>query len=188
MEKKMYYSSLGIAALLFSLLAAAPAGAQEQGEHMGPPAKNSKMESEMAAGEKAAGVTPEQRDKMKALREEFRGKQKVLMEQIKAKREALRQDLDSPAPDRAKVSALAKEINDLQGQAATNRIDQVFKVRAIITPEQYQKLREFHEKNRAKFQEKMKEQMKGKMNDHSGMHGPWHDKGDMSEHGTEDIK
>jgi len=171
MKSRMLFSYLCVATGLVFLLAAAPAIAQEKGEHMGPPPNDQRMEAQMAEGEKAAGVTQEQHDKMKALREEFRAKQKVLMDQIKTKREALRKELDSPTPDRAKANTLAKEINDLQGQAATNRIDEVFKLRTILTPEQFQKLQEFHEKNMEKMKDKMKEKTGDRKEHGMGEHG-----------------
>jgi Spy/CpxP family protein refolding chaperone len=168
--------------LLF--ITAFPAHAEDRGGQMAPPAKDAQMEKDMAAGEKAAGISQEQREKMKALREEFQKKQKPLREQIKAKHEALRQELDSANPDRAKAETIAKEMNDLQGQAASNRIDEVFKLRTILTPEQFQKLREFHEKNKAKFQDQMKERKGGR----TGGHGSWHEKGGIPGGGGDDIK
>lgn len=188
MKRRMMYSCLGVLASVLFLLSAVPSGAEEQSKHMGPPpeehmgpSKGHHMEAEMAEGEKAAGLSQEQRDKMKALREEFRGKQKASWEQIKARREDLRKELDSTNPDRGKAEALAKEINDLQGQAAISRIDEVFKLRSILTPEQFQKLRDFHQKNR----EKMKDKMKDKMGDRAGKRDGWRGHGGMwgEEHG-----
>jgi Spy/CpxP family protein refolding chaperone len=155
MKGKMFYSYLCVATGLIFFLTAAPAIAQEKGEHQGP-SKGHHMEADMAEGEKAAGLTQEQRDKMKALREEFRGKQKAFWDQIKVKREALGKELNSANPDRGKAESMAKEINDLQGNAAISRIDEVFKVRAIMTPEQFQKLRDFHQKQMEKMKGKMK--------------------------------
>jgi Spy/CpxP family protein refolding chaperone len=182
MKRTLVYTIMGMALGGLLLLPAVPANAQEKGFHMGPPG-DAQMEKQMAEGEKAAGISQEQREKMKALREEFRSKQKTLMDQVKAKREALRQELDSVSPNRAKAETLAKEINTLQGQTALNRIDEVFKVRTIMTPEQYQKLREFHEKNREKFQDKMKEKMGDRKEHGMGAHG-----GDVWGGGRKDVK
>jgi Spy/CpxP family protein refolding chaperone len=170
MKRILVYTIMSMALGGLLLLPAISANAQEKGFHMGPPG-DAQMEKQMAEGEKAAGISQEQREKMKALREEFRSKQKTLMDQVKAKREALRKELDSPNPNRATTEALAKEMNALQGQAALNRIDEVFKVRTIMTPEQYQKLREFHEKNREKMKEKMGDRKKDGKGGHGG--GMW---------------
>lgn len=177
MKKTSVYLILCIAAggLLF---ASAPACAEEKGGWASPEAK-AKMEQAIAEGEKAAGISQEQRAKIKALREEFRSQQKALWDKIKAKREALRKELDSPSPDRGRAEAIAKDMNALQGQAAMNRIDEVFKVRAILTPEQYQKLRAFHEKNKDKFREKMKGRRKDGKGPRAGGSGPWHEKDGM---------
>ncbi len=124
--------------------------------------------------EKALGLSQEQQTKMKALREASGAKQKALRDQVKAKRDALRQELDSATPDRAKAEATLKDINALQGEIGSNRVDEIFQVRAILTPEQFQKLHEFHEKNRAKFEERMKkDKMKGHPHsDGERGHGP----------------
>jgi Spy/CpxP family protein refolding chaperone len=79
-------------------------------------------------------------------------------------------------------------MTDLQGQAALNRIDEVFKVRAILTPEQYQKLREFQEKNREKMKDKMKDKMKEKKGDRKERGMGWHGGGGMWGSGSEDTK
>jgi Spy/CpxP family protein refolding chaperone len=198
MKRNTMYSGFGIlASVLFLLSAAGTVAFAQEGEHMGPPSEEhmgspkghhemtKEMEADMAKGEKAAGMTEDQRSRMKALREEFRGKQQALRDQMKVKKEALRQELDSNNPDRTKAESIAKELNALQGQASLNRIDEVFKIRTILTPEQFQKLKAFHEKNKGKFREKMKEKMKGKMGDRAGKYGGWRGKDGMTgeEHG-----
>jgi Spy/CpxP family protein refolding chaperone len=174
MRKKLINSILCAAAGGLLFFTAVPSHAEEKGFHMDSPSEKAQMEKQMAEGEKTAGLSQEQREKMKALREEFRAKQKKFWDQIKAKREDLRRELDSANPDRAKAEGIAKEMNALQGQAALNRIDEVFKIRTILTPEQFQKLQAFHEKNKDKFRERMKERMKDeKKGDRAGRHGQW---------------
>ena len=182
MKIRSGFALMGVLATMFCLMAATPAFAQDHEKHMGPGSdKNMKnMEASMAEGEKAAGLTQEQRDNLKALREEFKVKQQPLREQIRAKHEALRQELDSATPDRAKAEGIAKEIDALQSQATMSRIDEVFKVRGVLTPEQFKKLHEFHEKN----MEKMKGKMKDKMGKGKGMHDK--DAMEGNEHG--DVK
>jgi Spy/CpxP family protein refolding chaperone len=188
MKKMLMYSILCVAAGGLLLLTTVPAHAQKKEAGARSAQGKAQMEKEMAEGEKAAGISQEQRDKLKALRAEFQKKQQALREQIKAKREAIRQELDSPKPNRAKAEALAKEMNQILGQLAMNRIDEVFKIRAILTYEQFQKLREFHEKNKEKFQEKMKERMKDGKGHQMGGGGSWHEQGGMPGVEGDDLK
>lgn len=111
------------------------------------------------------GLTADQRTKMKTLRDEMRAKQESLREQVKEKRGALRQELDSTNPDRNKANALVNEITSIETQLAQNHVDQVFKVREILTPEQFQRMREFHEKNKGKHKG-MGDRMKGERHEH----------------------
>ncbi len=104
-------------------------------------------------GGNALALTDEQRSQMKALREEGRTKMEVLRNEMKSKREALRKELDSDNPDRGKAGAIAKDILSVEEQLINGRIDMVFKVRSILTPEQYQKLREMREKKMAEIKE-----------------------------------
>ncbi|MBF0619173.1 MAG: Spy/CpxP family protein refolding chaperone [Candidatus Omnitrophica bacterium] len=143
---------------MFCVAPSAMAADKEKGDKEKP-----KMEEHFKDMDKNLGLSPDQATKMKALREDFRAKVKPLREQLTAKREALRQEMDGASPDRAKVDALLKETNDLQGQVSTLRIDQMFKTRAILTPEQSQKLREFHEKH--------KKEMKGRFGKGGAKHG-----------------
>lgn len=93
-------------------------------------------------------LAPEQKAGMDKLRTEFESRQKSLREELKAKREALRVILDGNSPGRAAADALGVEINTLQGAMMQNHIDHIFKIRALLTPEQYTRLEEFRKKHR----------------------------------------
>ncbi len=104
--------------------------------------------------EKALGLTPEQRTQMKAVREGAREKHKPLRAQVKAQHDALRKELDGDAPDRAKAEGIVMEISKIEQQLALSRIDQIFEIRKILTPEQDKQLRALHEKKKAGFDKK----------------------------------
>ena len=137
--------------VLACLLTASPFAAAQPADTGAPSDEKGFMGKEKM--EKELGLSVEQREKMKALREEFSGKQRDLGDQVKAKRDALRAELDGEDPDRVKVTALVGDVSDLQKQMMINRMDNVFKVREILTPEQFKKLREA----RAKRMEERKE-------------------------------
>jgi len=92
--------------------------------------------------EKALGVTPEQRQKMKELRQASQAKQKALADELKAKKSALREELEGPKPNRSKISGLVADVKALQGKMLDDRVEQIFQMREILTPEQYKKLKE----------------------------------------------
>ncbi len=132
----------------------------------GPPAEERQWKGAWQEDEKKLGLSPEQQAQMKAVRESFRAKQQALRGQIKAKHEALRQELDSNTPDRTKAEAILKDINSLQAQIGSNRIEEIFQIRAILTPEQFKKLKEFREKRRTNMQEGMqKGKIKGRFHE-----------------------
>ena len=101
--------------------------------------------------EKGLGLSEEQRTQMKALREASRAKMDELRAQIKVKSEALGQEMESPQADQAKAQSIVKEINALQAEMTSARVENLFKVKAILTPEQFAKFQENHKKNRGKI-------------------------------------
>jgi Spy/CpxP family protein refolding chaperone len=125
--------------------------AMEKGPGMGP---EGKMQGHSEIDESALGLNEEQRAQMKALREEGKAKMESVRAEMKAKRQALQAELDGPNPDRGKAESIAKEILVIEEQMTKDHIDRVLKVRSILTPEQYQRLRELREKKRSEMKEK----------------------------------
>jgi Spy/CpxP family protein refolding chaperone len=161
--KNNYYVHVLMMAGAALLLFTAPSMAMEKehGPGMGPMGGEGQMKHQKAGGqeeEKSLGLTDEQRTKMKTLREASKVQQEALRAEIKAKHEALRQELDAANPDRGKAESIVKELSALEQKMGLDRVDMVFQVRAILTPEQYQKLQALHEKRRAE----MKKQQSGK--------------------------
>ncbi|MEI6437155.1 MAG: Spy/CpxP family protein refolding chaperone [Candidatus Omnitrophota bacterium] len=139
--------------LLAGLLAASPVLAQgaapdkpatqeHKGDHKDRAAMMEKTLQEL-------GLTPEQKEKMAALRSGGEGKQKAAFQSIKAKKDELKALLDGPNPDEAKAKALAGEISALESTMMQARIDHIIKLRQILTPEQFKKLEEIRQKHRA---------------------------------------
>ena len=154
MKKVNYVHVLMAAGAALCLFAApsmaadnAPAGAGG-GEH-----GMKHQKGDMQEMDKSLGLNDEQRAKMKTIREEAKTAQEALRTQLKAKNDAIRQELDGATPDRAKAEAMVKEVSALEQQLGLARIDTVFKIRAVLTPEQYQKLQAMHEKKRAEMKE-----------------------------------
>ncbi|MFH0985354.1 MAG: Spy/CpxP family protein refolding chaperone [Candidatus Omnitrophota bacterium] len=101
-------------------------------------------------------LTPEQKEKLKAQREAQKESNKAAREQMKTKMEALHAAIEKPGATRADVAGLVGEVNALKAQMFAQRIDGVFAMKEILTPEQF-----------AKMEAKRKEHM-GKMRKHWG--------------------
>jgi len=90
-------------------------------------------------------LTAEQKTKIKQNRREQQGKIEDLMEALQEKQAALRDTLSSSNVSRENVAPIATEVKSLQAKLIDCRIDGIFAVKEILTPEQY-----------AKFQEELK--------------------------------
>lgn len=85
------------------------------------------------------GLTPEQSNKLSTVRERIGDEIKVISVALKDKRLALSNELAALNPDRKKIDAIAVEVSQLTTQEITKHIEEVFSIRAILTPEQNQK-------------------------------------------------
>lgn len=157
MKNNHYVQVLMMAgAALVLLTAPSMAMEKEHGPGPGPKGGQEQMKHEQARWqeeENSLGLSEEQRAKMKTVREEAKAKGEALRSQLKVKHEALGQELDAQKPDRAKAEAIVKELGALEQQMGLDRVDMIFQIRAILTPEQYQKLQALHEKRRAEMKQ-----------------------------------
>jgi Spy/CpxP family protein refolding chaperone len=115
----------------------------------GPSAFEEKMSAQQEKDEQELGLSPEQRQKMKDLRQEVQAKQSALRKELDTKRAALKTELESDNPNRGKVDGFVADLKALQGKTLDNRIDLIFKMRAILTPDQYKKLKALRQKHQA---------------------------------------
>jgi Spy/CpxP family protein refolding chaperone len=114
-------------------------------------------EKAFAALESELSLTQEQKDKLKAMREELRAKNITISADLRAAKNSLQKELDSPDPDRKKADNLVATINKLQAQTLASRVDHVFAMRAILAPEQYQKLLQARDKRRQQMKAKVQQ-------------------------------
>jgi Spy/CpxP family protein refolding chaperone len=119
------------------------------------------LESVKSDLEDGLGLTLEQKNKIRTIREEFKARQQAIKNGINAKNEALRQELDGDTPVRARVEPIVVEIKSLQGQLTDNRVDVVFKLREIYSPKQIKMIKERMEQQRKAIMAKKKSK-KGK--------------------------
>lgn len=91
---------------------------------------------------KALGLSPDQAQKIQAIKQQGREQSKVLDQQLHTKRQALMQYLQSPTANESQARAMNAEINTLQKQLSELRLKSWFSMRAIMTPEQLQKMKQ----------------------------------------------
>jgi Spy/CpxP family protein refolding chaperone len=103
---------------------------------------------ECAAGKefmKELNLTPEQSEKLKAQREAKKENFKAMHEQLKTKMQALHGAIARPGAKREDVNGLVDEVNALKGQMFSQKIDGLFAMKEILTPEQFAKMQEKHQ-------------------------------------------
>lgn len=95
------------------------------------------MKEEM---KKELGLTAEQDKKLEANKEAHRTEAKALHDAMKAKKDELKAAIAKPETTRAQVEPIVGELKALEAQMTDKRIDGIFAVKAILTPEQFAKL------------------------------------------------
>jgi Spy/CpxP family protein refolding chaperone len=91
-------------------------------------------------------LTPEQEQKLADNRKAQQDEMLKLREALKANREKLQVKLKDPAATRAEVEPLVSEIKALQARLVDHRINGIFAVKSILTPEQFVKFNQIMEK------------------------------------------
>ena len=92
--------------------------------------------------EDGLGLTPEQKDKVRAIRSEYKARRSSLTASLNARYEALRKELDAEVVAHDRVDAVVAEIKGIQGQMLDNRVDVVVKLREVYTPAQIKLIKE----------------------------------------------
>jgi len=110
----------------------------QPGSRPSPEARHQMMMQQM-------GLTSEQAEKMKALREQGKAQSQALQQQLKTKRQAMMQYMQSPDATEAQARRMHNELNDLQRQMGEQRIKSWFQMRTFLTPEQMQKMQQMRQ-------------------------------------------
>jgi Spy/CpxP family protein refolding chaperone len=105
----------------------------------------------------ALNLTPEQQQKLEANRQAQHENMNKLFTSLKEGQNKLRQALKDPAVTNASVAPLVNEIKSLQGQIVDSRVNAIFAVKAILTPEQFAKFQQMTDNWQGKRQENKKE-------------------------------
>lgn len=89
---------------------------------------------------KELNLTPEQKEKLTAQREAKKNNNKAAREELKTKMQALQEEIAKPGTTRADVNGLVDQVSALKGQMFSQKIDGVFAMKEILTPEQFAKM------------------------------------------------
>ena len=140
MQKKM---GLLIVAVVSCLLIATMVYAQEvkRIENRGAPVgtqPNDKIFDQL-------NLTPEQKQKLKTNKQAQLQEMQAVTASLREKRKILQEALKNPLATRASVLGIAKEIKELQAKQIDLRLDGIFSVKEILTPEQYARFQQLME-------------------------------------------
>lgn len=87
-------------------------------------------------------LTTEQKEKLKTLRQNQRQQMKELLQALRTKRQQIKDELNNPGATRESIAPLAAEIKTLLARIVDQRIEGVFVVKEMLTPEQFNLLKE----------------------------------------------
>lgn len=139
---------LMMVALIFSLTVNAAVlltmgyfwGRNQSGRHSSENAVPRPMSAELS-------LDREQRERMRALREAFMVETAPVRENLRVKRTELATLLSAEEPERFAAEQKLREINDLQLQMQIAVIDQLFKEKQFLSPEQRERYADFISRN-----------------------------------------
>lgn len=97
---------------------------------------------------KELNLTPEQQKKLEENRKVQREDIAKLQQAIKEKHAKLQEELKNPGVTRSTVEPLVNDIKSLQAQLIDRRINGIFTVKEILTPEQFVKFQSLIEKQK----------------------------------------
>ena len=101
-------------------------------------------------------LTDEQKAKLKEKREADMESVKAAREQLKVKMQALYAEISKPETKREDVSGLVSEVSTLKGQMFVRKVDGVFAMKEVLTPEQFAKMQEHRKEQMGKRGGRMK--------------------------------
>ena len=108
---------------------------------------------------KELNLSPEQQQKLKDNRNAHKEKMKQIISALKEQHKKLTAEMAKAQVTRQSLEPIAQEIKSLQAQLVDLRIENMLALKAILTPEQYQKFNELVSKRREKI---MSQRRKGK--------------------------
>jgi len=147
LKKLTIYTALAAMVASTSLAYAMPMEEEHAGEKSG---KGGEKGEKFQAIMEKLDLTQEQKDQLKEHREARQEETKELKEELKANRKTLHEELKKYDSDRGVIAATLSKVNDLQGKLMQEKTESFLQMKEILTPEQFQKMSELKDAQRAK--------------------------------------
>ena len=91
-------------------------------------------------------LTDEQKEQLREKREEHKGQIQQMAEYLKSQREDLKEELEKSDADKNRINNIIMEMKETEGRLMYLRTVGILETKDILTPEQFEKLRSFHQK------------------------------------------
>lgn len=103
-------------------------------------------------------LTPEQRQKIRAIRAENKEERAIIIERVRSSNEALERTLDADNPNEEEVELRLRDLAAAQAASTRMRVFQELKIRRVLTPEQIAKWHEIRLEAAAQRRREVQEQ------------------------------
>ena len=130
--------AVGIIAILFNaayVSAEGPGAGSGKGPRYDRGAKMDEIMEEL-------GLTDEQKQQLKEMREKHKEGSEEIRKAMRAKRAEMRGELDKPQSDPVKLEGIIGEMAELNKVQMRHRVKGILEMKKVFTPEQYQALNE----------------------------------------------
>ena len=127
--------SLIIATAAVAAMTIIPVRAEEQGG-----VRDDTSHHQMRDMLKSLNLNADQQAKLKALRGEMKPVREATMEKVKALHEKAKVELLKATPGKAELENIARQLGDAHRDMALKEQEHLLKVKAILTPEQFEKI------------------------------------------------
>jgi Spy/CpxP family protein refolding chaperone len=154
--KKRFVIAVALMLAAFPLLRAADNPGHDSDEGTGPG---------MAIGDvfrftEELKLAPDQEEKIQAMRESSKRELFALRNDLLTTVWDIHDEFSKDTPDKAKINSLTDKMADIEKKLIKTRTGQMFKVKEILTAEQFKKFISLLEKHKDRIQKKMLERMK----------------------------
>lgn len=103
---------------------------------------------------KELNLTQDQEKLLKETKEAHRAEMKKLFEATKEKRQALKDAMKKTGVTKKDVEPILADMKKLQAETLDRRTDGIFKVKSILTPEQFEKMQDMKKGKHGRYHKK----------------------------------
>jgi Spy/CpxP family protein refolding chaperone len=108
---------------------------------------------------KELNLSPEQRERIRAIREQLQGERTTINQRLRETNRALEEALDADNPDESVIEQRLRDVATAQAAAMRMRVLSEVRIRRVLTPEQLITLRTLRQNARSLRRERQRENM-----------------------------